>query len=413
MERFMGRLSLEEQHAPYNSSRGITSARHFTRLAVAPTKADVQAAQQDEEIAKNKTRGAYSSSEEYLSIQFHLLRKDMVSGLQKGIQRIREVESGSPKTPAESHRPANIKALYRNLKITSPRFGQDGMTFFVMLDMEESLSRRICQGFSKNLIEGSLLCLSLDGFRSNLLFATVAKSSPRMFKNEQGFEISFMADSQMVYRAMSNKVGPFLAVESEAYLEAYTHVLKRLQDMHSETLPLERYIVYCEKDKRPPNTSASMASYYRVPIDENSYITLSSLLQDGDVVVSPSTAAKFGLNPSQCKAYISALSQELSIIQAELEPILVICYTNHALDQFLEGILKLYEGPAERPESSKKYLSQSDVLRIGGGSKSELMQSCLIKHHKEKAADEHRKMYGELMTEKEKCEASGTVRELV
>ncbi|XP_067944849.1 NFX1-type zinc finger-containing protein 1-like [Watersipora subatra] len=408
--RRISTLASSRRISTLDSSRGFTSASHFTQLAVAPTKADIQAAQQDERIEKNKTSGAYSSSEEYLSIQFHLLRKDMVSGLQKGIQRICEVESGSAQTPAESRRTENVKALYRNLRIISPRFGRDGMTFFVLLDMEEALSRRICQGFSKNLINGSLLCLSLDGFRDNLLFATVENVSPVMLKRDNGFEISFMAESLKEYKEMSNQVGPFLAVESEAYLESYTHVLKRLQDMHSERLPLERYIVYCQKDIRKPAGLTSMAEYYLPTADKNHYIRLSSVVRDGQAIVSRSTAAKFGLNPSQCKAYISALSQELSIIQAEREPILVICYTNHALDQFLEGILKLYE----RPDSEDYDSDDSDcddsfksaVLRIGGGSKSEKLKRCTMKCHKDKASRSLNKKFGQLMTEKENIEST-------
>jgi Rad3-related DNA helicase len=76
-----------------------------------------------------------------------------------------------------------------------------------------------------------------------------------------------------------------------------------------------------------------------------------------------------GLDSSQCAALYAALTQKISVIQGppgtgktylglrivqtlltnkrywiddqtQLSPILVICYTNHALDQFLEGIAK-------------------------------------------------------------------------
>ena len=80
-------------------------------------------------------------------------------------------------------------------------------------------------------------------------------------------------------------------------------------------------------------------------------------------------ANDLGLDPSQCAALYAALTQKISVIQgppgtgktylglrivqtllknkrfwvdpkARSSPILVICYTNHALDQFLEGIAK-------------------------------------------------------------------------
>lgn len=94
-------------------------------------------------------------------------------------------------------------------------------------------------------------------------------------------------------------------------------------------------------------------------------------------------ASDLGLDPSQCAALYAALTQTISVIQgppgtgktylglrivetllknkrywnternARPSPILVICYTNHALDQFLEGI----------SEFTHK------IVRIGGQSK--------------------------------------------
>ncbi len=45
-------------------------------------------------------------------------------------------------------------------------------------------------------------------------------------------------------------------------------------------------------------------------------------------------------------------------------PITVVCYTNHALDQFLEGILELKESLG----------FPVDILRIGGNSRSDIMK---------------------------------------
>ena len=44
-------------------------------------------------------------------------------------------------------------------------------------------------------------------------------------------------------------------------------------------------------------------------------------------------------------------------------PIHVVCYTNHALDQFLEGIHKFHP---------------KGIVRIGGRSKSEVMKACSL-----------------------------------
>ena len=48
---------------------------------------------------------------------------------------------------------------------------------------------------------------------------------------------------------------------------------------------------------------------------------------------------------------------------SERRPILIVCYTNHALDQFLEGIHKFH------PEG---------IVRVGGRSQSEIMKACSL-----------------------------------
>ena len=45
--------------------------------------------------------------------------------------------------------------------------------------------------------------------------------------------------------------------------------------------------------------------------------------------------------------------------QEESSPILVVCYTNHALDQFLEGILRVFLKISMKP----------NMIRVGGRSK--------------------------------------------
>lgn len=108
-----------------------------------------------------------------------------------------------------------------------------------------------------------------------------------------------------------------------------------------------------------------------------------------------------GLDPSQTEALYTALTHKLAVIQGppgtgktflglkvvqvllknkkywigtsakpEQAPILVICFTNHALDQFLEGISKF----------------TNSIVRIGGQSKSEAMQKFGLKEWRIRAA---------------------------
>ncbi|KNG48654.1 nf-x1 finger and helicase domain protein [Stemphylium lycopersici] len=118
--------------------------------------------------------------------------------------------------------------------------------------------------------------------------------------------------------------------------------------------------------------------------------------EDGKIMVQPTSScddrdmldileAKTPLDRGQCRALISALTREYAFIQgppgtgksylglqlmkvlldvkakAKLGPILVVCYTNHALDQFLEHLL---DDGVEK------------IIRVGGQSKSDRLKEC-------------------------------------
>jgi len=102
---------------------------------------------------------------------------------------------------------------------------------------------------------------------------------------------------------------------------------------------------------------------------------------------------KLGLDEMQYKAFKAALTNELTVIQGPpgtgktfvglmiietiiknlyhfhvpnrlKNPILVVCYTNHALDQFMEGIIKFTK----------------NVVRIGGQTKSDIVKDYTLKN---------------------------------
>lgn len=65
---------------------------------------------------------------------------------------------------------------------------------------------------------------------------------------------------------------------------------------------------------------------------------------------------------------------ETLLANTTARPILIVCYTNHALDQFLEGILK--------------FCGQDDLVRIGGKSQSEALQNLNLSNVKKAKRDE-------------------------
>lgn len=135
--------------------------------------------------------------------------------------------------------------------------------------------------------------------------------------------------------------------------------------------------------------------------------------------------SSFGLDNSQTEAFTFALTREFAVIQGppgtgktfigvkiastllknlslEGTPMLVICYTNHALDQFLEGILEV----------------TSNIVRLGSQSKSQILEPYNLNNIRAKMKSKYSYLYAskrsdlekifkqmtELQSEIEKCE---------
>lgn len=72
----------------------------------------------------------------------------------------------------------------------------------------------------------------------------ILKSDVILFLFSDGiFEIRFLEDSQLEFDSMPNQIGPFLAVESMAYFEAYAHVLAGMKGISADGFPMADYIV--------------------------------------------------------------------------------------------------------------------------------------------------------------------------
>ncbi|MCL4134925.1 UNVERIFIED_CONTAM: hypothetical protein GTU68_018189, partial [Idotea baltica] len=191
---------------------------------------------------------------------------------------------------------------------------------------------------------GNILCLSPDDF-TTMTIATV-RSRDDLHENVLGVKVEtepFFLDSNVSYTI----------IESKAYFVSYMHTLKALQQFDS--VPLEDYIVYTNECNKAPVYLDKWTNY---ELKENFSVEVL-----GGIDTWP-TCKDLQLDESQLRALHGALTRQMAIIQGPpgtgktflgLEiakillnnnkvwnvnnsPILVVCFTNHALDQFLEGI---------------------------------------------------------------------------
>ncbi|XP_069740716.1 NFX1-type zinc finger-containing protein 1-like isoform X2 [Narcine bancroftii] len=337
----------------------------------------------------------YANAEVYLDTHFRLLREDFVRPLREGILDLLHNYDGKRLT---RKRFDDIR-VYFNMRIIVPLCTASGVGYKVQFDTQPLKSVRWQN--SKRLLYGSLVCMSKDNFET-LLFATVSARDPKNLK-EGIVYLSFNARS----RPLLAEVKPsdcFLMVETTAYFEAYRHVLEGLQEMQGEDVPFQKYIVECNTDVKAPRY-LNFNSHYDLkplmkeknnPSEETSQMPfdLISMSTKTDVLSHALWPSKEDLNldESQMKALKMALTQEVAIIQGppgtgktyvglkivqallhneniwqmhlQKCPVLVVCYTNHALDQFLEGIYGFLH---------------TGLVRVGGRSNSELLKRFTLK----------------------------------
>ncbi|XP_052414800.1 NFX1-type zinc finger-containing protein 1 [Carassius gibelio] len=315
----------------------------------------------------------------YLDTHFRLLREDFVRPLRDGVRELLRVQHSETVDgiPMKKRRFDDIR-VYHDTRLILPLCTSTGIAYKVQFNSR--LLEFVRWENSKRLLYGSLVCLSMDNFET-FLFATVTDRDPKLLKQGQ-VHLCFSSDS----RARLASVQPsdsFLMVETTAYFEAYRYVLEGLKEQNENDVPFQRYIVECNTDVDPP-------AYLQV---EGRSYDLSSIMAEGKEKIPPFNPLtphawpdeeKMGLDESQLQALKLALTNELAIIQgppgtgktyvglkiarALLEnheawsngcPMLVVCYTNHALDQFLEGI--------------HGFLKEG-IVRVGGRSNSETLK---------------------------------------
>ena len=338
----------------------------FRELSVVPTIDDIRTDKKPY-VRPIKTKGKYSDGEEYLDVQFRLLKEDFTAPLREGIE---EIATASSRT----ERKHNMK-IYRNVRIINPNRTNGGITHRVVFDV--SRLKNVPWQHSRRLIFGSLLCFSADNF-TTCFFATVANRNVKELVDGIIY-VRFINGLDDIIDTTVDDV--FAMAESPSYFEAYRHVLEALKNINGKSLPFADYIVSA-------SSVAKLPRYIRGKVETTEY-NLSGCLTDAN---KPCTTTlrnietwqeKSVMNHSQLAAVQKALTREFVIIQGPpgtgktyvalriahallsneriwnsdryqmmrddwmlmptnmMSNILLVCYTNHALDQFVEGLLKM------------------------------------------------------------------------
>ena len=354
----------------------------FRDIAICPETKEITT-QERPFLRKNISKGRYDNAEHYLDVQFRLLREDFLEPLREGI---REIVLNIPR-----HQRKQLMKNYRSVQIVGKEFTWSGITHQVQIDVSGLDTSRWAH--SKRLLYGSFLCLSKDNFKT-MLFATVCDRDPMKVKKGR-IDVRFIENQDFFEIERRNCV--YQMVESPAYFEAYRYVLKGLQELDETTLPFKKYLVECSGEVDPPEYLRRDESEEPVYYDLGEALHMLHLSNTTSTVpvLKPEawpSVEGLPLNKSQLEALKTAITTEFSVIQGppgtgktyvgakivrclldnrrawdphQTSPMLMVCYTNHALDQFLEKVLE--------------FLPSRKIIRVGGRSKSDKLQNCNLK----------------------------------
>lgn len=375
---------------------------NFCSIPVLPTKDDIHLP--CSYLRPNIVKGKYKNTEHYLDVQFRLLREDYIKPLRDGIS-----EYLALKKLGKSVRNCRSVRVYNNATIVGEDFLNGHLLHF--MHFSEKYFHGIKWDSSKRLLTGSLLCLSSDDFKETMLFATVVNRNPQELK--RGYLCVQFQEIYETVLKLDDSIN-FVVVETTAYFEAYRHNLSALQHLDGKILPFKKYIVDVEKTVSEPAYLSPSTTFdlrpLMIPLDKqcishggvNKYIypTGMSDVARRVTVLDESkwpSASALNLDNSQYIALKTAITKEFAIIQGppgtgktyiglravqvllhnrkqfivdKSEPILIVCFTNHALDQFLEGLL----------------LFTKKIVRIGGRGKNEAISKFQLKYLKKKSS---------------------------
>ncbi|CAG9858900.1 unnamed protein product [Phyllotreta striolata] len=326
----------------------------FRSIDVFPNAAEI-ANRQTAFLRTNVIAGPYKDVEHYLDIQFRLYREDFVIPLRYDICNY--INDNRCKLE-------NTK-IYKGVKFIIKQMRGDSNVYVVQYDFSKT-KKSFQYENSKRFMYGSLLSFTQDGFKT-MFFGTVAGRDLKLLENGQ--ILVKIVTPNFDLPADLFQLG-YIMVESTVFFEPYLQILNCLKQLSSDNFPMERYIINVETSSGRPKYLLDNA-HMPFNVDGSTFSPLQWNRHFPD------------LNQAQNAAFEAAITDEFVLIQGPpgtgktflglkiaktlLEnshiwyrktPMLIICYTNHALDQFLEGLLD----------------TTKELIRVGKQSKNEKLE---------------------------------------
>jgi len=339
------------------------------------------------DIQRHRVSGSYDSWERYFNTLFYLVREDCYRSLRKSIFTIANTNV-SDRLKEKEFREIYF---YNDARINNLEYSPKGVFFEIGFNIPKT---RV--SWSKRMLFGSLLIITDIKF-SKILLATIVESPQdyeRKNKNKSKkkklntyyckvtlLENSYEEIKSFVDLTDNDEDLTFQIFESKAYFESYQHILRRIKEISVRNLPFKDVFIEYIPNRADPIpgylTKLSTFNYKKIPFYLFGNSWPKQLVDSFDP--SQFKAFRHGITnkvaiiqgpPGTGKTYVGSKITQ-SLIENTNNPILVVCYTNHALDQFLTHILEY----------------NTSIVRIGGRCKSEKLAEYTLNKIRTKTSD--------------------------
>ncbi|XP_049541328.1 NFX1-type zinc finger-containing protein 1 [Anopheles darlingi] len=337
-----------------------------------------------QDLKRNIVKGRFESVQHYLEVHLNLLKEDFMIPLRTSLQQYRlHVGTHGPDKPFVNENVRIHHPVVLLLPAQISRRSQKEQLIVVDLDPTgrgfANLSaryNRLNLPATKRFMHGSLLLFSSGLTFDDLMVAIVSHRDSDDLKN--GFIyveiIRFEQENAAPYEGYDIFNRPFVMVESEIFFEPYHQVFNALVRLRAESFPLKSYIIDVQQPPTPVPEYALERSFRYADIEFD--------LKKPDDWPADALCEALGLNRSQYEAYKLAISNRFALIQGPPgtgktfiglkivetllantdRQILLVCVTNHALDQFLCGVTRFTDSVVRMGNQSKHPLL--DVYNI-------------------------------------------------
>ena len=302
-------------------------------------------------LRPNNTVKPYHDVDTYLETHFRLLWADLIEPLR---QSIGVFCRGSQQVP-----PINQDFFfYPNVKFIQKSDNDRRFTDELQLQFQPIPCSDLVN--DKRLKYGSLVFL-WKASHQLIILATVTQCDPEQLKRGRlMLRIESKSKNYQNFTAMS-----YTMLESKkVFYEPYRVVMRTFQQFHDSSFPLKEHLLGWSKEAGVPNY---LTRNYSVPYRVNTPSGIPFTIRDVFNINNWPSAEDLGVNPSQRIALHAAITSRVALIQGppgtgksfiarkiidtlianqhlwrnRRQPIVVICLTNQALDQFLEGVLQI------------------------------------------------------------------------